>query len=378
MRNDSKRGGWATVIGCLVAVAALAGCGDSGSGTSTSGVTKPAASAPAGVRRAAAAIKPYMTVPSDIGVGAPLSKRPRGARIDFLECLAPACKLLGDGLASAAKGLGASFRRINAGQTPQTVAQAWNQVLADPPDAVIQGAFPPSLEMQQLKAMKAKGIPVITAYSEDAPGLTTSVVGLPQFEATGKAMANLVIAQSEGKATTVVVTNGDIPGLIPQLKVVRATFAENCPSCKVDTLKVPISGIGRTVPGQIVSYLQRHPDTDWIIFNTPDFIAGVPQALSAAGIKDVDGITQSESPLALNYVKAGQLLKANYTISLEFAAWRLVDTAARLIVGDPAPKPAAMPAQFLFAKDVTFDVSKSWSAVPGYKEKFLALWGAGS
>ena len=376
--RDIRTTGWvAMVVSCLAVPAILAGCGDSESGAdNATSVANPDSSAPAGVQRAADAIEPFLRPPSDIGVSEPLSRTPRGARIAFLECAAPACKLLGDGLASAAEALGATLDRINAGQTPETTIRAWNEVIANPPDAVIQGAFPPSLEMEQLRAMKAKRIPVVTAYSEEAPGLTTSVVGQPQFEATGKALANFVIAQSSGKAQTVIVTNGDIPGLIPQLKVVRSTFASNCPSCKVDTLTVPLNGIGRTIPGQIASYLQRNPDTDWIIFSTPDFVAGVPQALEAAGITDVDAITQSESPIVFNYIKRNQLLVADYGISLEFAAWRLVDAAARLMVGDPAPESSAMPAQFLFAKDLTFDLNKSWPAVPGYKQKFIELWGS--
>lgn len=367
------------VLVSLLALAGLVGCGDSDSDSGSDSATnaaQPSSSAPAGVQRAADAIKPYLEPPSEIGVSAPLSRTPRGARIVFMECATPACKLLGDGLASAAKALGATLDRVNAGQTPQSTARAWSEVIANPPKAVIQGAFPPSLEMQQLRTMKSKGIPVVTAYADEAPGLTTSVVGKPQFEATGKAMANYVIAESEGKAKAVVITNGDIPGLIPQLQHIKDTFSANCPACEVEGLTVPLNGIGRTVPGQIASYLQRNRDTDWIIFNTPDFIAGVPQALSAASITGVKAITQSESPIALNYLKGNQLLSANYAISLEFAAWRMVDTAARLIVGDEAPKSSPMPAQFLLAKDLTFDINKSWPAVPGYKQKFTELWGS--
>lgn len=374
MRNITTTSRAAVVASCLAVLVPLAGCGDSDSDAGTATVAQPGSSTPAGVKRAAEAIKPYLRTPSDIGVSEPLSRSPRGARIVFLECATPACKLLGDGLASAAKALGAKLDRVNAGQTPQSTLRAWNEVIANPPKAVIQGAFPPSLEMKQLKAMKAKGIPVVTAYADEAPGLTTSVVGQPQFEATGKAMSNYVIAESSGKANAVVVTNNDIPGLIPQLKVIRDTFASNCPSCQLDVMDVPLNGIGRTIPGQMVSYLQRNRDTNWIIFNTPDFIAGIPQALNAASVKGVKAITQSESPIAFNYLKSKQLLAANYGISLEFAAWRMIDTAARLMVGDPAPKSSAMPAQFLLPKDLTFDINKSWPAVPGYKQKFTELW----
>ena len=364
---------------CTIAVSAMvfAGCGsDDDDKGSSAGTTASNASAPAGVQRATEAIQPLLQRPTDIGVSAPLSRSPKGARIVFMECAAPACKLLGDGLASAAKTLGVSLDRVNAGQTPQSVGRAWNEVIANPPKAVIQGAFPPSLEMEQLRAMKAKKIPVLTAYSEEAPGLTVSVVGKPQFEATGTALANYVIAESGGKAKTVVINNGDIPGLLPQMEFIRTAYKANCPACELDELRVPLNGIGRTIPGQIVSYLQRNPDVDWMIFNTPDFIAGVPQALSAASIKDVKAITQSESPLTYTYLKGKQLLHATYGISLEFTSWRLMDTAARLIVGDEAPKSAPMPGQFLLAKDMTFDLNKSWEPVAGYKQKFAELWRA--
>lgn len=357
---------------------AIAGCGSSSNSSSDSTTASGGGgSSSAGVKAAEEGIQPYLKPPTSIGVTEPLSKTPTGAQIDFLESSVPAAKLLGDALEEATEALGANLTRINAGLSPQTIQRGWSQVIADPPDAVIEGGYPVSLMKVPLEKMKELGIPVLTAYSEESP-LTTTVVGTPQYETTGTVLADFVTAKSEGEANTLVVTNHDIPGVAPQLEFLTQTYEKNCESCKLDSIEVPLDGVGRTIPGEVVSYLQQNPDTNWIIFNTPEFATGVPQAVKAAGIEDVKAVTQSESPLLFEYIKNGELIEATYGISLEFTSWRLADAAARLIVGDPAPKPEPSPAQFLFEEDMTFDLSKPWPSVPGYKQKFEELWGTAS
>lgn len=363
----------------MVALLAISGCGssddDSGTTAADTASTESTESASPGVEVATEEIEKYSEVPTDIGVSEPLSKTPEGARVVFLESSAPAGKQLADAAEDALGSMGAELTRIAAGHTPETVTKAWSQVFADPPDAVIEGGFPVQLMIPALEKMKELGVPVVTAYSEEAPGLTLPVVATPQYEATGNALANFVVSKSGGEAKALLVDNRDIPGLIPQTEFLEKTYAKNCPTCEIESIEVPLDGIGRTIPGEVVSYLQTNPDTDWIIFNTPEFAAGVPQAIKAAGLDGVDAVTQAENPLAFEYIKNEELLEATFGISLEFTAWRLVDTAVRAIVGDAIPKSAAMPSQFLFADDMTFDISKPWPSVPDYKEQFEVLWG---
>ena len=369
-----------TLVAALAAFAAIAGCGSSSdnsgtTGSDTVGTESTEASASPGVKAAEEQIAEYMKPPTDLGVTEPLSETPTGKRIAFLESGAPAGKQLGDAMEAATAALGTEFTRIPAGLSPQTILKAWSQVLADPPDAVIFGGFPTTIMMPQLEKMKELGIPVLTAYTDEAPGLTIAVVGEPQYEATGTSLANFVTAESDGEANTLLVTNRDVPGLLPQREWLEKVYKKNCAGCGLDAIEVPLDGIGRTVPGEVVSYLQSHPDTNWIVFGVPEFLAGVPQAVKAAAIEDVQGVTQSETPLVFEYIANDELMTATYGISLEFSAWNLVDSAARAIVGDPPRQPAPSPAQFLYEEDMTFDLSKPWPSVENFKEKFEKLWG---
>jgi ribose transport system substrate-binding protein len=359
----------------------VSGCGSSSdssssssSGSETSSGGGGGSTSP-GVEAAEEAISRYLQPPTDLGVSEPLKSTPTGAKIDFLESSAPAAKQLGDALEDAANALGAKLTRINAGLSPQTIQRAWSQAIADPPDAVIEGGFPISLMTVPLEKMKELKVPVLTAYSEEAPGLTFTVVGPKQYETTGTQLADFVTAKSEGDAKTLVVTNHDIPGLAPQLETIEKTYEKNCKGCSLDSIEVPLDGIGRTVPGEVVSYLQQNPDTNWIIFNTPEFSTGVPQAIKAAGIDGLKAVTQSETPLVFEYIKNEELIEATYGISLEFTSWRMIDTAARLIEGQTAPEGEPSPAQFLFAKDMTFDISGPWPSVANFKQQFEELWG---
>jgi ribose transport system substrate-binding protein len=366
----------ALALALMVAIlVAITGCGSSSSSDSTGGgETSAGGSSSPGVERATEAVSAYEQPPTEIGVTEALKEVPTDGTIAFLESSVPAAQQLGDAMEEAAAAMGVKFERISAGLSPQTIQKAWGQVIANPPDAVLEGGFPISLMTVPLEKMKELEVPVLTLYSEESP-LTTTVVGTPQFETTGEILANFVTAQSEGDANTLYVTNSDVPGLAPQREFMEKEYAKNCAGCKIDAIEIPLDGIGRTIPGEVVSYLQQNPDTNWIVFGTPEFATGVPQAVKAAGIDSVTAVTQSETPLVFEYIKNEELVEATYGISLEFTAWKTIDSAAREITGQPVPAADPSPAQFLFAKDMTFDISKPWPSVENYKQKFEELWG---
>ena len=70
---------------------------------------------------------------------------------------------------------------------------------------------------------------------------------------------------------------------------------ELCPDCKVRTTDIPITSIGTKAPSDIVSDLQRNPQTNVAVFPTLAAALGLPAALKTAGI-DVDVVEAAPLP----------------------------------------------------------------------------------
>src|SRR6185437_4617283 len=82
-------------------------------------------------------LKTYESRPQHIQVTKPIGKSiPTGKTLDWIVCGSPLCTVLTPPLAAAAKVLGWKVVAIPGGLTPETILDAWNQAVANHPDAV--------------------------------------------------------------------------------------------------------------------------------------------------------------------------------------------------------------------------------------------------
>src|SRR5205085_6678585 len=137
--------------GCLfvvVGVVALlgAGCGsghDTKAGSSSVTSSTPTAQTPPGLARAQEMVQKSAAAPAQPVITSALSKKPKtGVRVAYLQCGLPVCKLLGDSAADAAKTLGWTLTRIDAGLSPETFGAAYGKAVEDKPDAVLGAPVP--------------------------------------------------------------------------------------------------------------------------------------------------------------------------------------------------------------------------------------------
>ena len=103
-----------------------------------------------------------------------------------------------------------------------------------------------------------------------------------------------------------------------------------CPGCKVSVQTTNFStGIGTTDPAQIVSYLQRNPDTDYIVVGIGDATAGIPEALAAADLAGkVKIVTRLADTINFKDIQSGTETMGVTEETYEIG-WRMVDALAR-------------------------------------------------
>jgi ABC-type sugar transport system substrate-binding protein len=353
---------------CPLAIAAVAVFASQSNAAAHAATSKNAAAA------AKAAIAPYLNVPTTLGgVTQQLKKLPKkGTRVDYLEVPAPIGQEIGDGMSRAAAAIGFKLTTINAGESPQTLQSAWSQVFQTPPAAVVILALPASEMTAELQEAKSKHIPVITLFTANSP-LTNDIYGNPQFDTLGRLEANFVIAESGAKANVAEFYEPELSGASRTSYVIQKTFTAHCPGCSLTTQQLQLSGIGSTDPGTIVSYLQAHPQTTWLIVADAEDAIGLPAALAQAGIHGVKILTGGGGAVNYAYIKAGGEY-ADASESPQYMGWAMVDATARVLAGQKLQY-SFIPLQFITAKAITWNIKNPWPSVPGYTHKFEQLWG---
>jgi ribose transport system substrate-binding protein len=332
-----------------------------------------------GVAEAKEIVAPYIGQPSPFPVTEKLKEVPKGAEIDYVDCGTPICALFWEILQPAAQTMGVKLERVKAGSAANTVASAFDTVIAKEPAAVIVGSVTMELWSKQLKELQEKEIPVVTTGISDAEefGIESPQASNANSERSGELMAAYVVAEMAGEESNVVFyETPELSFTTILAESFQAEMEKLCPGCSVRIAQVGIEELGNTAPNTVVSDLQANPDTNVAVFGTAEIEAGLPTALKSAGI-EIETLGSSPGPAELQYLKEGKST-AVLGFDLPVLTWTLLDQAAREIAGQELSGPEAEGLgvlQFLRKEDVQYDVSKGWSGYPEFAEKFAELWG---
>jgi ribose transport system substrate-binding protein len=383
----------ALAVGCVAAAAACGSSSNSGSNSSSSpaaGASEAAASS-SGVTTAKAAVAAALTEPTTIPETILLPRAPKkGIKVIFLTCSAAACSLLNPGFVAAAKALGWDPTVIT--YNSATPGAAVQQAINEGYKYIATTSITLSTITPQVQEMKAKGIAFFEAYTSDTPefaknGLYGDAQNAEGDVKTGSLMADWFIANSNGKANVVYVDIPLYPSLVGEGQGAQAEFAKLCPGCAFATLPVSVTQLGAgQVPSAIVSYLQAHPNVNYLYLSFQDLDAGVYAAMRTAGLTSRVKIVGTEAQATqLHEVVNGQ--ETMWSILPEpYVMWEVVDWMARQSEG--VLTPAALSAD---DSGVAFIVDTpkaaqaqlasnggNWPGPVNYEAQFEKLWHVGS
>jgi ribose transport system substrate-binding protein len=346
--------------------------------------TTPAAGGDAGLAAAQANVAKYSTFDGSIGVTTPLTGKPEKKTIAWMECDVPTCAAYETpGFKDATTALGWDLKIIPMKSTDP--GPAIQQAIDAKVDYIASSGLSIAQYQPQLDAAKAAGIGVLSCYGTDDPdpdaGLMMQCGDESFVEKTGTVMADWVIADSEGAANVLIVNIPDFPVLVSEIDAYKAELAKNCSACKTTELNATLQDlIGGTVPASVVSKLQANPDVNYVYYSFGDLPGGVTAALQSAGLdKQVTQYGQDFSTIDLDEIVAGTM-GAWAADPKGYAAWLMVDAAARLSLGMPldeeraaAALPTIIISEAADAKAIS-DVGGDWMP-PGAQDAFKKLWG---
>jgi hypothetical protein len=372
----------AALAGTALAVAA---CGSDGGDAGAARAGGSGSTAGAAVQQADAAVKKFSAEQPPLSLPRLTKPIPKDVRLAVLTCAnVPSCQAETDGAVAAAKRLGWSVKQYQTALTPDAYAQTWTSMLQGNPTAIIYSAiFPDANIAAALNTVRQRKISTvsISPHTADAPPHGTgpaqaTVAGPAMYRADGVLMGHVVNADARGPAKTVFVWD---PNFGAVHGPVREGFTNTVKQAggSVQTLDISIVNVGQSVPGEVVSYLQSHPDIKYLAFVVSDFDVGVAQALKGAGLSGKVKIV-SRAPQAANLVAVRQGSELAEVADENVAGgWRSVDDMIRIISGTPVVEVDPVGWQQIFLKS-TVTQTRTAPPTPGTPDSFLKAWGLAS
>jgi ribose transport system substrate-binding protein len=372
-------------LAALMLIAALiaAGCGSSDSKSSSSSSSTAEATEPEvgsdNLQVAEEELAPHFELPKSIGLTEPLTELPKGSTVAYLQCAIVNCQEHAESLEDAFAELGIKLQIVDSGLSPEEFSNAFAKVEQLAPDGVIYDAIPASIAQAPVEKLAGEGVPVVAISSPDltlGKGIY-NIKGVGFYTELGAMMANWVIVDSKGKAKVLYLKDPTLAFGEPETDALLKTFASNCEDCEVGTITTSSAAAGKALPGEVSGYLQKHPDTEYVVGQYSALFVGVPSALEVAGLDGVKLVGFAPTQVNQEYLAAGEEA-ADVMQSNEALTWWAADTMARALVGDPISSEATDNppiTQIVTPETVDWDPAKEdWPYIPGWQEQFIELW----
>ncbi len=334
------------------------------------------ASSTSSIPKAQAALAALLKRPTKIPVSVHVSKPiPRGKTIDFVVCGVPECTVLVAPLQAAAAKLGWTIVPVPGGLTPETILNAWDQIVQNHPDGVLATGFPEVLFTNDLAKLQAAHIPVVDGFVTDPKGngIVAIVNGTSTYIHNGSALADYVLGKN-GTATDALFVGGTT---FPASKFEESAFLKEykklCSTCKSYTVDEPATAIGAALTSDVIATLTRHRDINFVVLSQASMASGLPQAMKTAGIK-AQIVVNTPDTTTVQYLSQGLISGIMVTPNLDMMP-QMIDALARTFVGDsvePDQRPGGL---WVATPSKASWLNPPYHLVPNYLYQFAKLWG---
>jgi ribose transport system substrate-binding protein len=322
--------------------------------------------------------------PTQNTIQTPLKETPpTGKTIVYMQCTdGPQCVQIGQGLQAAAAAAGwnvktLSFQLAN----PATLVAGLQTALQYHPAATVFLGPPYATWSSVVPAYTSAKVALLPIGVGPAPTSSTllpEVNGIPYREQVADALANWVVADSNGKAHILLL---DVPAFAVLSSFVssfKATVSSRCPDCSVSLVNATVPQFdANQLNGVIETAIQKDPSINYFV--SPDaFINGLPQALAGAGLANrvkIAGNSYGTEQIA--DIKAGTE-SAWIGTPIEYFGWLAMDSILRDTQGMAVQANAALPTQLITKANVDSLKSTEYYNPPfDYQAQFSKIWKVG-
>jgi ribose transport system substrate-binding protein len=252
-------------------------------------------------------------------------------------------------------------------------------------DAIVLILIDPTQVNEGVQRAIAAKIPVVTLgqplYTDERKALSQIPDISHDWLKTGELIADYMISKSGGKVDALLLNN-------PETTVVqygqftgtkgKLTDPKACPDCKVTVENFTIAQINSQPAQLAAAAVQRDPKINWVWCF--DFcLANVSNDLIARGLQgDVMGAGFDCNAQNLALIKDDKVQRVCIADPRDWEAWATVDTANRLMQGQPAVD-QKIPVRLFDKSNVADltpeDLKDGWQGGIDYKSFYAKMWG---
>jgi ribose transport system substrate-binding protein len=289
------------------------------------------------------------------------------------------------GAQEAAKAIGWKYQIIDGQSTESANSAALEQAIALKPDAIILGALAAEEFRPLLLKAQAQGIKIVGWHASGGAGLTPEDPEVLWNISTdpyviAKTASEYVVANSEGKAQAIIMTDPQYP--IVRTKVKGETDAlTNCADCQILAVEnCPFTEVSQRMPSLMNAMLQQYgSNLQYMLAHNDLFFDFAIPTLKAAGvapdaIRMVSAGDGSES--AYQRIRAGQYQIATVPEPTNLHGWMLIDELNRAFAGEK-PSGYLTPVHLVTKDNIDLDGGKDNKYDPdnGYRDAYKKIWG---
>jgi ribose transport system substrate-binding protein len=394
LRAGARRTRLAALVAFAVCALGVSACGssddNSSSGASTgaaassttTGGSDPVQTAKAAVTKASAA--PTFTAP---GPAFKVASGLTGKKVWYVAngLNFPFSQNLVKGVTDAAKVVGMKVTAVDGAGQPAKAASLIQQGISQKAAAIVIQAFPSKAVMEPIKAAKAAGIPVVQ-INDGGPGLPSAAARAAGVFANvascyacgGASLADIVVANSGGKANVVFVDVPDIQTTAGERDAFEKRLAELCESCKVKAVSSPVAQ-WNGLAALTTSVLKADPTVNYLVPALDAMVAIMKPAIYASNAQDrVHVASYNATKPVMADLKKGVLISGLVGNPEEWIGWGVMDQALRALSNQEPLGDEKIPNR-TFVKDNVGDIdvntpSIEWYGTTDFRGGYTGLW----
>ena len=257
----------------------------------------------------------------------------------------PFLQSISDAMKEAAEAAGAIYTICdNQAEVAQWAACIDQGINSKQDIILLNGAPDPRALQPQIQAAKESGIPVEVIHFHDDSNPqpptcegcaeVTGIVTAP-FNVAGTAAADWIIADSDGKANTLIVGGSDILPSPGTIEAMQSEFTKHCPECKTTVINIPVADWNTKTQSEIQAALQANPEINYVYVLYDAMVAGAVPAVETLGLTNVKIGSYNGSPFALDFIAQGDTVAFNVGEDTPGIGYAAMDQAFRILLGQP-------------------------------------------
>lgn len=397
MTHKWKR--WVAPGAAITAAAMLAACSSSSSSSSsttptasssTSASASTSASTNAGVAKAQQMVSQYEATTTSYPVPTASIKGVsalKGKTVYYIPLVAaiPGFVVTAATMKTALATVGVKVQVCDPQGQPQNMASCAQQATTAKAAAIVTDAIPYAAAQNAFDAAKKAGVPIIIADQIPPTGAAANNNQLTYVPGVINQPSQIfwwMIADSQGKANSIIAQESDSPSSIAYVQDGLSIFTANCPGCTT-TVKRITATTNSTLASATSANLLANSNATYYYTEFEDSldptVQGIAQANKSSAVKlsvaggSVDGLGRLASGTGP--------VKAVVAVDQAFAGWALSDEVLRMATKS-GPVTETFPSRLFTAQNIgsikvstAEQASGAWFGNTSYQSAFKTLWG---